>query len=95
MALVIAGAVISLSLNVLNVIVCIRYLLQAKEKAPVAHPTPDLEPSDRESEIVPLVVDGLSNEDIASRLFISRQLRIMLPAYFGGKSFLDYRTRLM
>jgi DNA-binding NarL/FixJ family response regulator len=31
----------------------------------------DLDLTDRESEIVPLIVEGLSNEAIASRLFIS------------------------
>lgn len=57
--------------NVLNVLLCIRYLLKPKEDAPAARTAPDFALSDRESEIVPLIIDGLSNEDIASRLFIS------------------------
>lgn len=57
--------------NVVNVVVCIRFLLQAKEDAPAPPHIPDFSLSDRESEIVPLIVDGLSNEDIASKLFIS------------------------
>ncbi len=58
-------------INVVNVVVCIRFLLQAKEEAPAARHVPDFSLSDRESEIVPLIIEGLSNEDIASRLFIS------------------------
>jgi DNA-binding CsgD family transcriptional regulator len=58
-------------INVVNVVVCIRFLLQAREDAPAARPMPDFSLSDRESEIVPLIIEGLSNDDIASKLFIS------------------------
>jgi DNA-binding CsgD family transcriptional regulator len=58
--------------NVVNVVVCVRYLLEPKDEAPAARPTSDFALSDRESEIVPLIIEGLSNDDIASRLFISR-----------------------
>jgi DNA-binding CsgD family transcriptional regulator len=58
-------------INVLSIIVCIQYLLQTREDVPAARPVADFSLSDRESEIVPLIIEGLSNDDIASRLFIS------------------------
>jgi DNA-binding CsgD family transcriptional regulator len=58
-------------INVSTVFVCLKFLLGAREDAPAARPIPDFALSDRESEIVPLIIEGLSNGDIASKLFIS------------------------
>jgi DNA-binding CsgD family transcriptional regulator len=53
------------------VVGCIRELLKKKEGAPALPGGLDFDLTDRESEIVPLIVEGLSNEAIASKLFIS------------------------
>ena len=50
---------------------CLRELLKRKEGTPALPGGLDLDLTDRESEIVPLIVEGLSNEAIASKLFIS------------------------
>jgi len=50
---------------------CIKELLRKKEGTPALFGDLDLNLTDRESEIVPLIVEGLSNEAIASKLFIS------------------------
>ena len=50
---------------------CIRELLKKKEGTLALPGGLDLDLTDRESEIVPLIVEGLSNEAIASKLFIS------------------------
>ena len=50
---------------------CTRELLRKKEGTLALPGGLDLDLTDRESEIVPLIVEGLSNEAIASKLFIS------------------------
>ena len=50
---------------------CIMELLKKKEGALALPGGLDLGLTDRESEIVPLILEGLSNEAIASKLFIS------------------------
>ena len=50
---------------------CVRELLKKKEGTFSLPGGLDLDLTDRESEIVPLIVEGLSNEAIASKLFIS------------------------
>jgi DNA-binding CsgD family transcriptional regulator len=50
---------------------CIRGLLKKNEGTPALPGGLDFDLSDRESEIVPLIVEGLSNEAIAAKLFIS------------------------
>ena len=57
--------------DVLIVFGCIRELLRTRERAFALPGGLDLDLTDRESEIVPLIVEGLSNEAIASKLFIS------------------------
>ena len=53
------------------VVGCTRELLRKKEGTLALPGGLDLDLTDRESEIVPLIVEGLSNEAIASKLFIS------------------------
>ena len=50
---------------------CIRELARTQEGRLALPGGLDLDLTDRESEIVPLIVEGLSNEAIASKLFIS------------------------
>jgi len=57
--------------NVFIVFACARELLRVKEGHRAAFRALDFEFSQRESEIIPLIIEGLSNDDIASQLFIS------------------------
>ncbi|MGO8692948.1 MAG: helix-turn-helix transcriptional regulator [Rectinemataceae bacterium] len=59
--------------NISIAVLCTRELLHAKgaAKAPPSGTFPDLGLTEREKEIVPLIIEGLSNEDIAAKLFIS------------------------
>jgi len=57
--------------NVSIVLTCLRELVKTRGHAAAAREVPSFDLSERESEIVPLIVEGLSNDDIASKLFIS------------------------
>jgi len=58
-------------INVSIVFLCLEFLLETREGVPASGAIPDFALSERESEIVPLIIEGLSNDEIASRLFIS------------------------
>ena len=62
-----------LLINGFIVVTCARELLSPKggSKDAVESGALDLELTAREREIIPLIVEGLSNEEIAERLFIS------------------------
>jgi DNA-binding CsgD family transcriptional regulator len=62
-----------LFVNVAVSIACARELLRAEEgsKAQPKDPVPDIGLTAREKEVLPLIVQGLGNEAIAAKLFIS------------------------